>query len=515
MTFRLLSRALAVSLLVLCFAAALSADVRLPAVFTDHMVLERDMPVPVWGWAAAGEKVTVSLAGQTKTATACDAGKWSVKFDAIPAGGPYLLKVQGQNAVEVRDVLVGEVWLCSGQSNMDMRVHSVMNAGAEIAAAKYPQIRMFATARKTAEEPQADCRGQWLVCSPKTAGGFTAAGYFFGRELHKKLGVPVGLIDSSWGGTPIQGWTGVKAQEAVPELRHFVDNMRSALASYHPQTAQLKYQEHLAQWEQAVAKAKSQAERERLARNKPRPADNPHLSPWSPGRLFNGMIAPLAPYAIRGAIWYQGESNAGQSTYSLHLRTMITEWRTLWNEGEFPFLFVQLPNFMSPQKQPSETSGWPLVREQFLKTLVLPNTGMAVTIDVGDPVDIHPKNKQEVGRRLAQWALAKTYGKDVVACGPLYKAMHSDGGKIVIEFDYAAGLAARGGGKLEGFAIAGADKKFIWADAQVVGQTVVVSSPAVTSPVAVRYAWANNPDCNLVNGAGLPASPFRTDEWNQ
>jgi sialate O-acetylesterase len=253
-----------------------------------------------------------------------------------------------------------------------------------------------------------------------------------------------------------------------------------------------------------------------LNRHKLRPPQDPRLAPGSPGRLFNAMIAPLAPYAIRGAIWYQGEANAGGwKLYGLQLRTMITEWRALWNEGEFPFLFVQLPNFGAPQQKPVESTGWARIREQFFETLSLPNTGMAVTIDVGEPKDIHPKNKQEVGRRLAQWTLAKTYGKKVVASGPLYKSMRTDGNKIVVEFDYLDGGLAVRGDKLKGFAIAGADKKFVWADAKIVGNTLVATSPKVKSPAAVRYAWANNPDCNLINKAGLPASPFRTDDWSE
>jgi sialate O-acetylesterase len=510
-------KSLGTILLLLCFVAAASGDVGLPSIFGDHMVLQRDMPAPVWGWADPAEEVTVTIAGQSKTTTASIAGKGSVKLEAIKAGGPYELVVKGKNTVEFSDVLVGEVWLGSGQSNMEMRVDSVANKDAEMAAADLPQIRMYTAAKKTALEPQQDCQGSWQVCSPATVGRFSATAYFFGRELHKELKVPVGLIHSSWGGTPIQGWISQKTQESVPELAPGVESFKKAAAAYDAEAATKQHEKALADWEKARVEAKDDAERRELGRRRPARAQNPIGLPSSPGRLFNGMIAPLAPYAVRGMLWYQGESNAGQVIYGLQMRTLIAEWRALWGEGDFPFLFVQLPNYLAPQTKPSEpVGGWMRTREQFLQTLAVPNTGMAITIDIGEAKDLHPKNKQEVGRRLAQWALAKTYGKDVVASGPLYKSMRKDGNKIVIEFDYVdGGLAAREGDKLTGFAIAGLDKKFVWGDAQIVGQTVVVSSPEVPSPASVRYAWAHNPECNLVNKAGLPASPFRTDDWNE
>jgi sialate O-acetylesterase len=498
-------------------AAIAAAEVRLPGVFGDHMVLQREMSLPVWGWADPAEEVKVTLGDQSKTATADSKGKWCVKLDALKAGGPHEMKVQGKNnTVQLRDVLVGEVWLCSGQSNMAMAVNGVMNKEAEIASANHPKLRMLTVARKTAKEPQDNSGGQWRVCSPKTVAGFSATAYFFGRELHKQLDVPVGLIDSSWGGTPIQAWTGTKAHEAVPELKPMIDNLERQADSYDPDKAQAQYEKRLAEWKEAAVQAKAAGKV--LKARRPQEPQEPQLLPNSPASLYNGMIAPLAPYAIRGAIWYQGESNAGSKLYGLQLKTMIGNWREDWKQGDFPFLFVQLPNFMAPQQKPSEpVGGWPLEREQFLKTLTaVTNTGMAVTIDIGEANDIHPRNKQDVGKRLAQWALAKTYGKEVVACGPLYKSMRVDGNKVVVDFDYVGGgLAARDGGRLKGFAVAGADKKFVWAEAQIVGDTVAISSPEVESPAAVRYAWANNPDCNLVNKAGLPASPFRTDDWEQ
>ncbi|MGA2619890.1 MAG: sialate O-acetylesterase [Thermoguttaceae bacterium] len=509
-------KALGAILVLVCLAAVASAEVKLAGVLGDHMVLQRDVAVPIWGWAEPGESVSVSLGDQTKTATADAGGKWSVRLEALQAGGPYTLKVQGKDkALQCSDVMVGEVWLCSGQSNMEMSVGGVKDRAAEVAAARYPAIRMYFIKHIPAKEPQSQRDGQWVVCSPASVSGFSAAGYFFGRELHKQLGVPVGLINSSWGGTPIQTWTSIKAHEAVPELRGMAADLERQAASYDPDKAKAEYEKQLARWEKGAAQAKAAGKAYRAGR--PQPPQDPRLSPWAPAALYNGMIAPLAPYALRGAIWYQGESNAGQAAlYGIQLKTMIANWRADWGQGDFPFLSVQLPNFMAPQSQPSESvGGWPLVREQFLKTLdTVKNTGMAVTIDVGEERDIHPHDKQAVGKRLAQWALAKTYGKDVLACGPLYKSMHVEGGTIVLEFDYAeGGLAARDGDKLKGFAIAGPDKIFVWADARIVGNTVVVSSPKVSAPAAVRYAWANNPDCNLINKAGLPASPFRTDDW--
>jgi len=508
-------RIAAVSLTIALAACVAPADVRLPAVFGDHMVLQRDTAVPVWGWAEAGEKVTVTLGGQTKTATADRDGKWSVRLGALKAGGPHTLKVEGKTALEVSDVLVGEVWLCSGQSNMAMSVRGCNNYEAEQAAAKLPKIRMMTVARTAAESPQSDCKGTWAVCSPETVGGFSATAYFFGRELHKRLDVPVGLINSSWGGTPVQSWTALADQKAEKKLKDLLDGWERRIAAYDPQKAQANYEKQLAAWRERAKKAKAAGRR---PPRRPRKASDQRLSPHRPANLYNAMIVPLAPYAIRGAIWYQGESNAGRynaSLYGMQLAMMIRNWRRLWGQGDFPFEWVQLPNFQAAQKQPVETTGWVIVQEEMLKTLKVPNTGMAVTIDIGEARNIHPKNKQDVGKRLALWALAKTYGKDVVASGPLYKSMTRRGGEIVVTFDYVdGGLVAKGGGKLKGFAIAGADKEFVWADAKIDGQSVVVSSPKVKAPAAVRYAWATNPDCNLYNKAQLPASPFRTDDWD-
>ncbi len=488
-----------------------AADVRLPAVFGDHMVVQQGVPVPVWGWADAGEEVSVTLGNRTGKATADATGTWMVKLESLPAGGPLALKVQGKNVLERTDVLVGEVWLCSGQSNMGMTVSRCLDFDAEAKASDFPQLRMYTVDRKPAETPQADVPGSWKASGPQTVGSFSATAYFFGRRLHQELGVPVGLINSSWGGTPIQAWTSVKTHESVPELAPILESLKKSIAAWDPEKAKARYEQQLADWKKKADEAKASGNPFNARR--PQAQADPNLSQGSPGRLYNGMIAPLVPYAIRGAIWYQGEANAGNGPlYAVQLKAMIGSWRADWG-CDFPFLFVQLPNFQKPQEKPVE-GGWADIREAFLKTLTaVPNTGMAVTIDVGDAQDIHPKNKQAVGHRLAQWALAKTYGKPIVACGPLYKSMKKEGDAIVCEFDYVGGgLVAKDGEKLKGFAIAGADKQFVWAEAKIAGQAVVVSSPEVKDPVAVRYAWASNPSCNLFNAEGLPASPFRTDD---
>lgn len=503
-----------VLLVVACAVSTAGADVRLPAVFGDHMVLQRDAAVPVWGWADPGERVTVALGDQAKTATADRNGKWSVKLGAVKAGGPHVLKVEGKNTVARSDVLVGEVWLCSGQSNMAMAVRGCRDFAAEQAAANLPKIRMMTVTRTAAETPQDDCRGEWVVCDPETVGGFSGTAYFFGRELHKELGVPVGLINASWGGTPVQAWTCLSDQQAESKLKPLLDEWRKRIADYDPETARAEYEEKLAAWQKRAERAKAAGKK---PPRKPARPTSPRLNSHRPANLYNGMIAPLVPYAIRGAIWYQGESNANRynaSLYGLQLAMMIKNWRRVWDQGDFPFEWVQLPNFRAEQKEPCEPGAWVTVQDEMRKTLAVPNTGMAVTIDIGEAGNIHPKNKQDVGKRLARWALSATYGKDIVRCGPLYKSMKQQRRSIVVRFDHVGGgLVAKNGEELKGFAIAGADRQFVWAKAEIDGDAVVVSSPEVKKPVAVRYAWASNPVGNLCNKAGLPASPFRTDDW--
>ncbi|HCE42589.1 MAG TPA: sialate O-acetylesterase [Lentisphaeria bacterium] len=477
---------IAASTALLAFTFQANAAVQLPAFFSDHMVLQTGRPVPVRGKVEPKEKVTVSIGGQTKTTEAGQDGKWSVNLDSMPPGGPLTLTVQGGDAGKrtVEDVLVGEVWLCSGQSNMALTVNKAMNYEKEQPVATWPKIRMMQQA------------GKWIVCSPESVGTFSAAAYFFGREIHKKTGMPVGLLNLSSGGTPIELWTSLEAQKAVPELKPLFESAgESAIAS------------------------KEDAEQANSDRNQATEVEGKKAvagQKVAPGYLFNGRILPLVPYAIRGVIWYQGEANSytvNANLYGIQLATMIRDWRSRWGY-DFAFISVQLPDIGSPQTEPVQTHGRVLVRDGVLKSLSLPNTGMAVTIGTGEEKSNHPRNKQEAGRRLAQWALATVYEqKDVAGSGPLPESSKVVDGKVVVTFSHAdGGLVAQGGGELKGFAIAGADMKWVWGKATIDGKTVVVSSPEVKAPVAVRYAWALNPSSsNLYNGAGLPATPFRTD----
>ncbi len=498
------------SVLLLASAGVAFADVKLPAVVGDNMVLQQGRKVSIWGWAEPGEEVMVSVSWHSmKWAVTTDKdGKWVFKMDSPKAGGPYEMTVAGQNTITIKNIMVGEVWVCSGQSNMQWGVKQSANAEQEIAEANYPDIRLFTVERKVAEQPQADCVGSWTLCSPETVPDFSAVAYFFGRQLHKELDVPIGLVHTSWGGTPAESWTRREALEADEDFAPILTRYDDAIAKY-PQ-AKKEYEQKLEEWKQAVEKAKAEGEKAPRRPGAPFGPDNPH----SPAGLYNAMIAPLIPYGIQGAIWYQGESNAGRAyQYRKLLPAMIKNWRDDWDQGDFPFLFVQLANFRAVDPEPGE-SEWAELREAQSRTLALPNTGMAVIIDIGDANDIHPENKQDVGKRLALWALAKTYGQKLVYSGPIYKSMTVEGSKIVLRFDHVdGGLVASPDEPLKGFAIAGEDRKFVWADAKINGDTVVVSSDKISEPVAVRYAWADNPVCNLYNKEVLPASGFRTDDW--
>jgi sialate O-acetylesterase len=496
-------------LLALLLAPAARADVKLPALFGDHMVLQRDKVVPVWGWADAGEMITVSCAGQTGKTTADRMGTWSVKLDRLTTGGPHTLTVKGKNTLTIRDVLIGEVWLASGQSNMAMTVQRARDFDKEKAAARLPQIRMFTVRSGPAQTPQKDCQGQWAICSPETVGTFSATAYFFGRELHRALGVPVGLINSSVGGTAIEAWTSMPAQRNVKDLAPIFERWDRAAATFNLAQAKARYEKQLAAWKEAAKKAR--ADGKKPPRRPAQPVE-PRADRNHPANLFNGKIAPLIPFAIRGALWYQGEANSRPGTshlYKVQLPLLIRDWRSRWGEGDFPFAWVQLPNFEGRGRE------WPIVREGMLQTLKLPHTGMAITIDIGDPKNIHPTNKQDVGKRLGLWALATVYDKDVPASGPLPAGSEVKNGEISIRFTHADGGLIAKGGMLKGFVMAGEDHRWHPATARIEGDRVVVSSTEVKNPLAVRYAWENNPTATLFNKAGLPASPFRTDNWKE
>jgi len=492
-------------------AVAGAGEFKTAAIFSDQMVLQRDKAVPIWGWADPGEEITIKFGGQTKTTKADAAGKWLVRLDPMPASAvARAIEIRGGSDARratIEGVLVGEVWLGSGQSNMAMTVGRARDFEVEKAAADLPQIRMFKEASGAAKAPQMDGSGAWSVCSAETVGDFSATLYFFGREIHRALNVPVGLINSSVGGTPIEQWVSKDAQEGQGELRAALAAQAKAEAEFDEAKATAAYQRALAAWKDRVAKAR--AAKQQIPR-KPRDPVEQHRRRGGLGGLFNGKIAPLIPYAMRGAVWYQGEANSHPGKgelYQYQLPLLVGDWRKLWGE-DFPFAWVQLPNFER------EGDGWMLVREAMLKALHLPRTGMAITMDIGDPKDIHPKNKQEVGRRLALWALGTVYGQEVPSIsGPLPAGHEVRGSEIAVTFKHADGGLHAKGGEPKGFIIAGDDRQWRPAMARIDGEKVLISSADVPKPVAVRYAWGANPECNLFNGAGLPASPFRTDEW--
>ncbi len=666
---------------IICMSAALAGCQSTPpvvptavgvephALFCDHMVLQRGIEIPVWGRAQPGGVVQVELNEKTAHAFAGADGIWMARLPEMTAGGPYELMIRGQGSLTYTNVMVGDVWICSGQSNMKWPVKNCNHADEEIAAADHPGIRLFAVPCVTSEQPEYDVDGTWQVCSPETVPDFSAVAYFFGRELHRELDVPQGLIQTAWSGSPAEAWTTLETLQANPECAPILERYAAALKDY-PRAFE-KYKIQLANWKKADSD-KVDRSRQKDSGNKgfglgyaapgfddsawqtmtlpmmwepvmdidgavwfrrtvDAPADwagqdltlslgivddfdvtyfngvqvgatgqetpnfweshreyavpgslvNPGrnviavrvfdhysnggfnspagqmtLAPtsggqavslagdWrfqvsieldpdalvpaqrpkaplgpthshSPARLYNAMIHPLAPYGIKGAIWYQGETNVGRACqYRKLLASMITDWRRVWGQGDFPFFTVQLANYLAAKKQPVP-SAWAELREAQAMTLdTLPNTGLAVTIDIGEAQDIHPRNKQDVGRRLSLAAQALAFGGDVTGSGPRFKSMKIEGAWIRLYFDHIGGGLTAKGGPLKQFAIAGEDQKFVWADAVIEGDTIVVASDVVARPVAVRYAWADNPaGCNLCNAEGLPAIPFRTDDW--
>ncbi|HTL30387.1 MAG TPA: sialate O-acetylesterase, partial [Tepidisphaeraceae bacterium] len=642
------------------------AKVKLPAIIADHMVVQRGQKIPIWGWADAGEKVTVKTAGQEQSATADEQGNWRVTFNPIDAVGAIEISVQGKNAIKVSDVLVGDVWVCSGQSNMEMRTRAAMNGDQEVASANDSRIRLFHVQGAAFEKPQKDVKGKWELCTPDSVATFSAVGYFFGRDLRKKLNVPIGLIESDWGGTPAESWTDHKTLTSDPAFSEIIQQHEQDLAKY--PAARKKFDQSLHEWKDKVetkdpgnkkfdegwakldfddsnwktmpvpsvwekslklnidgavwfrrsvdvpadwtgkelelslgqiddadaayfngeqigdtggdlaifvhrkyrvpgnlvkagkneiavrvfdhrgdggfigtpgelALAPSDGDSSKPSSTKsiplagdwryaveysaepkpnvPGPREPRHGDwAWAPSNLYNGMIHPIVPFAIKGAIWYQGESNAERhGAYEHLLSSMITGWRRQWGQGDFPFLIVQLANFMAPATRPvQQNSNWAPLREAQARTAAhVPNVGLATAVDIGDAVNIHPKNKQEVGRRLALAAMKIAYGESLVFSGPTYKSMAVEGNKIVLTFDNVGGGLKTKGDALKGFAIAGKDKQWHYADATIDGAAVIVSSKDVAEPVAVRYSWADNPNGNLYNKDELPAIPFRTD----
>lgn len=464
------------------------ADVIFPALIDDNMVLQRDKDITLWGWAEANEKVSIEFLDQKQQITADSDGNWQVKFKPAQAGGPYIMTVIGNNKLMLTNIMIGEVWLCGGQSNMEQpiagwdikgdgkRVAPINRHEQEIAEADFPGIRMFRVKKKTSKELEKDTEGNWIVCKTETSPDFAATAYFFGRHLHRELGIPIGLINNASGGSAIEPWIPLSEFEADSTLKSGAEFLARTTTIEHLKKRTTLY-----------------------------------------GILHNAMTAPIIGFTIRGAIWYQGESNVVSAHEYRHaFSTLIRSWRKLWGQGDFPFYYCQLAPFdygiHVGRTFPVTDSA--LLRQAQLETLALPNTGMAITSDIGDAMDIHPRNKQEVGRRLALLALARTYGKDIIDSGPLYKSSRIENNKIRISFSHSgSGLMSRDGQPLNGFTIAGSDKEFVPAEAVIESDAVVVHSDQVTRPMAVRFGWSDMANHNLVNSESLPASPFRTDDW--
>jgi sialate O-acetylesterase len=509
------------------------AEVQLTALFSDHMVMQRRIPVPVWGWAEPGEEITVSISNQRKVARANAAGKWMVRLDPMETGAPRRMTVKGKTqAVEINDILLGEVWVASGQSNMSWPLKQAQDGQKEVADANYPEIRLFfipndmapkgPRERLPATNPLVNYENRWQSSSPEAAKDFSAVAYFFGRDIHRALHVPVGLISNAVGGSPIEAWISRDAFMADADFK-VVAEYYDGLVNYVENTSAGKKEiaDLSAQYDAMQAEARANGKPELWPPKYPGP-----LQSWGLGStLYNALIHPLIPYAIRGVIWYQGEAQ-WQRMYEYRgiFPLLIRDWRSRWGQGAFPFLYVQLANWAQANPQP-DSGGNALIREAQLLALKVPNTAMAVAIDIGDAASIHPANKQDVGARLALAARGVAYGEKIVFSGPIYREMKIEGNSIRLYFNNVGrGLMVgkKNGrehtledkeGKLKRFAIAGEDMKFVWADAIIDKGAVVVSSPSVLKPIAVRYAWASNPDgCNLYNKDGLPASPFRTDE---
>jgi sialate O-acetylesterase len=502
--------ALGVSAFLLAFSTAgpCRADVRPNPIFSDGAVLQRGRTLPVWGTADDGESVTVTVQGRT-AGTVCRGRRWRVDLPPLEVGGPVEMTIRGKNTITLRGLLVGEVWVCSGQSNMELTVADCDRADREIANSANPQIRLCKVPRQAADAPLEEVSLSWRECGPSTVGNFSGVGYFFGRDLQEALKVPLGLIDASYGSTPAEAWMRPETLRSRPEFRSILDEYARQVED--SPRAMTQYGSEMEAWERAAAEAKATG-------RKPPPRPQLPLGPFNwrrPSGLYHAMVLPLVPYAIRGVIWYQGERNSPRAyQYRTLFPALIADWRRAWGQGDFPFLFVQLAPFGKRGDEPRE-SAWAELREaQLLTSQSVPSTAMAVITDVGDEADIHPRRKQPVGERLALAARAVAYGEPVSYRGPSYRDFEVQGDRIVVSFDHAGrGLECRGD-RLRGFAICGPDRTFVAAEVQIVGHDrVAVHSPRVSRPVAVRFGWADYPVVNLWNRDGLPASPFRTDDF--
>ena len=513
--------------LVLGFASAACADVRLAKIFTDNMMVQRDQPIRVWGWAEPGEAVNVALAGKDAATRADAKGQWLVELPALKQGEQLELTVTGKNSIALKNVIVGDIWLCSGQSNMELGLAGCLGSVDDCKAADLPGIRniKFNHVQSAYPEPDAPVVAAWEVCTPQSAGGFSAVAFYFAREIHARTGVPIGILYDNWGGTEIEPWTAPAGMEAVPELHDAVVARSHAAKAYAAQLS--KRIDEVDRWIGATRIALTNG-----AAIPPAPEIPVHPGAKGWCSMYHAMISPLTRFPIKGALWYQGESNGGEGESYYHkMRALVSGWRQAWNLGDFPFYFVQLASWQNPNENPAGGDGWARLREAQTHALAIPNSGMAVSFDtvpLKESGNIHPVNKYDIGLRLARWALNRDYGqKELLVSGPLFKGLRIEGNKVFLSFDYAGSglmVGAKEGrapavenpdGTLKRFAIAGADKKWFWADAVIDGQNVVVSAPGVVEePVAVRYAFSMNPNgANLYNHEGIPASPFRTDAW--
>lgn len=488
-------------------AAALHADIVLAPLFTHGAVLQRDQPIPVWGHAAPGEAIKVTFGGETTATTAGSDGRWRVALRARPAQAePGELVVQGRDTLRVRNVVVGDVWLCGGQSNMAFTLYRGLNADAEIGAANFPLIRHFLVPRRVTEKPAEDAPGVWQVCHPDAAANFSGVAYFFARDLFLRHGVPIGLVNSTWGGTQVESWMSEAAVRRDPSAAAIQGRWQKRLDDHPAKLA--NYERLLAEWQSGADAARARGEV--FDRPAPPKAEGP-LSHWMPAGLYNAMIAPLVPTPFRGVIWYQGEANAPRAAeYASLFQGLIRQWREDFGR-ELPFYFVQLANHNRQSDQTRVT--WAYLREAQAEALALPHTGMVVTIDIGDVNDVHPKNKQEVGRRLALLARRHLFGEAVNCSGPIFKSAQRDGNAIRVTFEHGSGLNSRGR-PITGVEVAGADRKFVPATAWIEGDVLMASADGAPEPRAVRYAWHNFPEASLFNAEGLPASPFRSERWD-
>ena len=501
-----------VRLLAFCLAltVALRAEIKLPAIIGDHMVLQQKQANPVWGWDTPGTKVTVQFAGQSYAATAGADGRWTVKLATADANAtPQTITIIGTSKREVQDVLIGEVWMCSGQSNMGFKLNQDWNGDIEAAASKLPNLRLISVPTSGTQELKTDFKGQWKASTPETAKAFSAIGFLYGRYLHEILGVPVGLIDNSWGGSAAEAWVRRETIDADPRFKALMEATAKREANLTSEKSKTDFTKSLADWKIAAEKAKA----EKTAQ--PRAPTDWLTGNSRPGNIFAGMVNPTLGYGMKGVIWYQGESNASRAyEHAMLFPFLIEQWRKEWGQGDFSFYWVQLADFKPEQSTPGD-SDWAELRETQTKTQSLTHTGQAVIIDLGEGKDIHPRNKHDVASRLVRWALVKDYGLKFPYRSPEYKNMVVAGNKVTVTLDcFGSSIRAFDVAEARGFAICGEDKKWHWASGRVIApDKVEVWSDVVTAPIAVRYAWSDNPMCNLFSNDGLPVTPFRTDDF--